>query len=363
MANGGTWSASSLPNRPGIYINFQAAAVNAIAGGARGIVGLPLTTFAGGDLKEGEFRTIETVADAIEAVGADNAVPVIRALEGGAKEVLIYAAPDGTGDTPEAKLKARFANIMTAYEMEDFNVFVYADNVSDDILTSTKTWVASCRDEGKHFIFVAGGNAEADKNIATGNARSELLKDEYIVNLVTGVVLPDGKTATSGQFASYIAGLIAGTPINEAITYKEIPVSDVTLRLKNSEIQAALNKGSLLLIKDGNKVRVEQGITTNSTATARGKIRTVRAKQTVATDIPVAARDNYIGRITNDPNGQATLIAAIKSYLETLETERVLGNPEVGLDSRYKSEGDSVYMAVSYDDYDSMERIFMTITT
>lgn len=365
MANGGTWDATSLPTRPGIYINFQRAALNAISGGARGIVALPVLKYNGGTIKAKEFHTVETVADAIALVGADNAAAITYALQGGAKEVLVYAVPETatfTGDDNNAKIKAQFASVMAAYEMQDFNVFAYPDVVSDIILTDTKAWVVACRDEGKHFMFVAGGNATTDANITQGNERSALLKDEYIVNLVTGVVLADGTTVQSGAFSPFIAGLIAGTAINEAITYKEIPVVDVTLRLKNSEVQTALNAGSLVLIKDGNKVRVEQGITTNSSASGRGKIRTARAKQAVATDIPIAARDNYIGKITNDSNGQATLIAAIKSYLETLEADRVLGNPTVALDPRYKSEGDSAYLAVSYTDYDSMERIFMTIT-
>lgn len=355
MANGGTWDATSLPVRSGIYINFRDAASESITGGARGVVAIPILATSG-TAETGKFYTVTTEAEANELVGADNAKAIIRALQGGAREVLVYVVP------ANEQVAARFTDLRDAYALQDFNVFSYPSNVSEDQLTATKAWVEECRNEGKHFIYVSGGNAAADADIAQGNARSVLLKDEYIVNLVTGVIMPDGTELTSGDFASYIAGLIAGTPINEAITYKEIPVTDVTKRLKSSEVTTALNSGSLVLIKDGNKVRVEQGVTTDSTAQKRGKIRVTRGKQAVATDIPTAARDNYIGKIDNDSNGQATLIAAVKAYLETLEAERVLLNPEVILDPRYKSEGDSVFLAVSYTEIDSMERIFMTIT-
>ena len=355
MANGGTWSPTSLPVRPGLYMNFRDAAQAAISGGSRGTVAVPIFTYTGGKATAGKFYTVETVSDGIELVGAANAAPITRVLEGGAKEVLVYAVP------ANEVAATQYANMRDAFSVQDFNVFVYPTVIADAEQTATKAWVADCRDEGKHFIYVAGGDELDDDDIEAGNARSVLLKDEYIVNLVTGVVLADGTELQSADYAPYIAGLIAGTPINKSITYAELPIADVTLRLKNSQVTTALTSGSLVLIKNGNKVLIEQGITTNSNATKRGKIRTTRAKQAIATDIPATARDNYIGKIDNNPNGQASLIAAIKSYLELMQKDNVLLDPDVKLDPRFKSEGDQVFLAVAYDDVDSMERMFLDV--
>jgi len=359
MANGGTWSASSLPVRPGLYINFRDAALAAITGGARGVVAIPVFTYTGGTATSGNFYTIETVPDGIELVGSANAKSITRALEGGAKEVLVYAVPAAT--VPEDN-SVQYASLRDEFAVQDFNVFVYPTIISPTEQTSTKAWVADCRNEGKHFMYVAGGDSEADADIEAGNARSVLLKDEYIVNLVTGVVLADGTAIQSADFAPYIAGLIAGTPINQSITYTQLPVIDVTKRLKNSQIENALTSGSLVLVKDGNSVRIEQGITTDSDEQARGKIRTMRVKQAVGFDLPNAAKAQFIGKVNNNANGQAALIAAFKQYLETLESEDAISNPEVTLDTRYESKGDTVYLAVSYTDVDSAERILMTIT-
>lgn len=356
MANGGTWSPTSLPVRPGLYMNFRDAALAAISGGSRGTVAVPIFTYTGGKAAAGKFYTVETVSDGIELVGAANATPITRVLEGGAKEVLVYAVP------ANEVAATQYANMRDAFSVQDFNVFVYPTVIADAEQTATKAWVADCRSEGKHFIYVAGGDALDDADIELGNARSVLLKDEYIVNLVTGVVLADGTELQSADFAPYIAGLIAGTAINKSTTYTELPVADVTLRLKNSQVEKAITSGSLVIIKDGNKVRIEYGITTDSNATKRGKIRVIRAKQAIATDIPATARDNYIGKIDNNPNGQASLIAAIKSYLELMQTDNVLLNPEVTLDPRFKSEGDKVFIAVAYTPVDSMERIFLDVT-
>lgn len=356
MANGGTWEATSLPVRPGLYINFRDAALTAIQGGNRGVVAIPIFTYSG-TAQSGKFYTIETISDGIELVGSDNATPVTRILEAGAKEVLVYAVP------ASEDAAAQYVNMRDLFARQDFNVFVYPTEITALEQTATKSWVANCRKEGKHFIYVAGGNAVSDADITEGNARSVLLKDEYIVNLVTGVVLADGSEVTSADFAPWIAGLIAGTPINKSITYKEVPVIDVTNRLKNSEIETALISGSLVIVKNGNKVLIEQGITTDSSVQKRGKIRLIRAKQAVAVDLPAAARDSYIGKVDNEPNGQAALIAAFKAYLEVFETERILLDPVVMLDSRFESKGDQVFIAVEYTDVDSMERILMTVTT
>ena len=354
MANGGQWDPISLPIRPGLYLNFVESALAQIAGGPRGVVGIPVFTY-GATAKAGTFYTFENEKQANDILGSANASAVKRVLAGGAAEVLVYAVPTN------ADAEVQFSDMRDAFEARPFNVFVYEGEVPASEQDATVAWVKRNREEGKHFTAVFGGSAEDDQDPTVGNARSIRLKDEYVVNLISGVVLGDGTELTSAEYASYIAGLIAGTAINKSITYSALPIADVTKRLRNSEINTALTSGSLVLVHDGKQVKVEQGITTDSDATKRGKIRIMRARQAVATDIPATARDRYIGKIDNNPAGQAALISAIKAYLETLETNNVLMEPVVTLDPQRPSVGDSVFLAVSYTEVDSMERIFLTI--
>lgn len=353
---GGTWTGTEQKIRPGIYINFVQAAVDQITGGARGIVGMPIFTYTG-TAEAGKFYTIEGEADAKAVFGSTGAEPILRALSAGAKEVLAFAVEPFV----EPATDYDFTTIRDEYEARDFNVFVYPEEVSSTEQDAAKAWTVRNRTEGKHFLLVIGGTATDDQDVTVGNARSVRLKDDYVINLINGVILADGTELHSGLYASYIAGLIAGTAINKAITYAELPVVDVNKRFKNSEIELALTSGSLVLVNDGRKVKIEQGVVTNSDATKRGKIRAIRARQAVATDIAYTATDNYIGKLDNNEDGQATLISAVKAYLETLEKENVLTNPKVALDPNYQSVGDSVYLAVSYVETDSMERIFLTI--
>lgn len=354
--SGGTWTITEQSIRPGLYINFVDAAIAQITGGARGVVGLPVFTYSG-NAEAGKFYSLENEQEALDALGKENASVAIRILQGGAKEVLAYAVPA----FEEADEAEAYISLRDEFEARHFNVFVYPAEVSATEQDNTVAWVKRNKKEGKHFMFVTGGTAAEDKDPEVGNARSIRLKDDYVVNLITGVVLSDGSELSSVQYASYIAGLIAGTQINKSITYAELPVVDVNKRLKNSEIKAALIAGSLVIVNDGRKIKIEQGVQTNSSESKRGKIRATRARQAIASDISATACDHYIGKLDNNADGQAALISAIKLYLETLEKENVLEGPQVKLDDRYESKGDSVYISVSYVETDSMERIFLTI--
>ncbi|MCP8970041.1 phage tail sheath subtilisin-like domain-containing protein [Ectobacillus ponti] len=351
---GGKWDATSLPVRPGLYINFVEAAAAQIKGGARGTVALPL--FQYGKAAAGEFYTVEKEKEAFDLFGSE-AGPVILVLQGGAKEVLVYTVP-AAGEGADA-VKKQHADLLDEFEARPFNVFVYPDEIvstlQGEVQNKILSWCTRNRDEGKHFLTVFGGSAADDKNPAAGNTRSTKLADHYAVNLITGVSM-NGKEYSSAQFAPYIAGLIAGTGINKSITYTQVRVDDVTKRLKNSEIKSALEAGSLVLVHDGEKVKVEQGL-----VTGKKKIRAMRARQAVAMDIPKTASESYIGKLDNNADGQVALISAIKAYLERLELNNVLTDIVVGLDPGRKSDGDSVFLMISFTEIDSMERIFLTI--
>lgn len=346
----GQFDSANLPTRPDVYINFVNAASDQIAGGARGIVAIPLKTYAGTAVAT-QFYTItaNTLSNARGLFGEANIQSIKFALQAGAKEVLVYAMPEQAAD------ENVYADTYAAFEARPFNVFVFDGEVQPAEQDAALSWCNVNREEGKHFMVVFGGTAADDQDITLGNARTTRLLNEYAVNVANGVVIGDTQYSSS-QFAPYIAGLIAGTAINASITFRELPVADVTKRLRNSEVKAALEAGTLVLTHDGDAVRIEQGLTTSAS-----KIRIQRARQAVSTDITKTARKSYIGKLDNSEAGQVTLISAIEAYLRGLSNENVLADPAVQLDSTRESVGDSVFLAVSYVELDSMERIFITI--
>ena len=91
---GGTWSITELPVLPGLYMNFQAAALAAIQTGARGVVMLPVKAHWG---PVGTFETLTSENDLLDkyaAAGDSDGSTVYNsvrmALLGGAKKVLAH---------------------------------------------------------------------------------------------------------------------------------------------------------------------------------------------------------------------------------------------------------------------------------
>lgn len=344
------WTGNEV--RPGLYINFVEAAAAQIKGGSRGTVAIPLVSY-GTNATAKTFYTVETEQEAIDLFGSTNIQSIKFALQGGAKEVLVYCLPtiDGTTVTESSA----YSEARNSFEAYNFNVFVYDENVSSTEQDAGLAWTQTNRNEGKHFMIVFGGSSTDDQDPSVGDARSVRLADDYAVNLIVGVDV-GGTEYASIDYSPYIAGLIAGTRINASVTYNIVPVDDVNKRLRNSEIKTSLTKGSLVLVNDGEKIRVEQGLTTSI-----DKIRSVRARQAISMDITKTARDSYIGRIDNSDDGRAALMSSIKAYMEKLAVDNVLANPLVELDDQRDSTGDTVYLKVGMTEIDSMEKIYLTI--
>jgi hypothetical protein len=356
---GGSWDPTSLPTRPGLYINFQNAAIAQITGGARGTVAIPLAVYSGGTATAKTFYTVENEKQASDLFGAANIQSIKFALQGGAKEVLVYTMPAYASGTYAQDM----IDMRSAFDAYPFNVFVV--DGSDVNLTATEqdnilTWCKTNKADGKHFMAVFGAvpatASTDDQTPATGDARSLRLADDYSVNLIVGEVI-NGVNYTSHQYASFIAGRIAGCAIDKSLTYDVQPISDVTKRMTNAQIKTSLSKGSLVIVNDGDKCKIEQAITTSGK-----KIRAIRARQAVSTDVTKTASDSYIGKLDNNEDGQKSLIAAVKAYLERLEINNVLTDISVGLDPNYASVGDTCYLAIAYREIDSMEKILLTVT-
>lgn len=351
---GGSWDPSTASPRPGLYINFVNAALAQIVGGARGIVGIPITdrdrTIA--TTVDKTFYTVETEKQASDLFGAAKIKPLQRIFAGGSKQILVYTMPVYSAETATQD----YIDMRAAFDSRLFNVFVYPDEVTSTEQTATLTWMQQNRADGKHFMTVFGGSATDDQDPTVGNTRTTLLADKYAVNLITGTI-ETGAVISSAEFAPYIAGLIAGTPINKSTTYAQIRVDDVSKRLTNAQIVTALQAGSFVLVHDGEKVKVERGITTD-----KSKIRKVRAEIAISTDITKTANDNYIGKVDNNIDGQKALISAIKAYLESLVTSNVLTSDlSVELHPDFASVGDKVYLKIHIVEVDSMEEIYLEI--
>ncbi|TMV48107.1 phage tail sheath protein [Paenibacillus mesophilus] len=90
---GGTWSKTEMPVLPGMYMNFQAAAIAAVQPGARGIVAMPVKANWGPVNQFVEITGLSAIDETYtsnESFGATAYSSLRIALLGGAKKVLAY---------------------------------------------------------------------------------------------------------------------------------------------------------------------------------------------------------------------------------------------------------------------------------
>ncbi|RSL29097.1 phage tail sheath protein [Salibacterium salarium] len=339
------WQIGSLSQVPGVYTNFEDNAPELLQRGPRGIVAIPLLTYDG-DAEASKVYEVTRPSDAVDLFGETNTESIDLAFEGGANSVIVYTMPTDA-------LAEDYDAMIDALEGRTFNVIVLdqeSDSANQDtVLQAVKDW----REEDKHVSAVFGGD---DTDLTTGNDRSSTLQDEYSINVINGVEDAD-TTITSAELAPYIAGLVASVPLNETTTYKQVPGDDVSLRLRKSERETAIEAGSLYLITGADNVKVGKGITTSGDF-----IRSINVRKSILNDLDRILQSEVIANYDNNEDGRTDAIALMKRFLEdNYVAIDAITDMDVYVDPENDPEQDAAFFVVEYMDVYSMERVFLTV--
>lgn len=300
---------------PNINISFQTAAASTVQRSQKGVVGLILKD--ANVSAAGEHRA-QSVLDIPKALDAANRRYVERAFIGylnPPREVVLYVLGADAEDLSDAL--SYFAKVEVDY-------LCGPENCSETEASAIAAWVKGQRAE--HSIVKAVlPNTAADS--------------EGIVNFTTAGVLVGETAYTAAAFCSRIAGLIAGTPMTISCTYAPLPEVTEIARLSRSEMDAAVDKGELILYHDGEKVKIARGVNSLTTTTqdkgkAFQKIKTVETVDLIGHDLRRLCEDKYIGKYANSYDNKCLLITVIQGYLEELENAGLLekGKSTVGID-------------------------------
>ena len=299
---------------PNINITFKSQAVSAVARSEKGVVALIVR-----DSKQNGPLVMTNAAQVPTALGKVNQEYISRAFTGYVnppRKVLCYV------------LAADAANLGEALEWlatERFDYLAGPPDVTEAECAAIADWVKARRADDHAVCKAVLPGCEADS--------------EAVVNFVAEGIQAGGETYTAAQYASRIAGLIAGTPMTISCTYA--PLAEVTdvARLTQEELDAAVDAGKFILFHDGEKVKVGRGVNSLvTTSEGRGdafkKIKIVEAMDMIQNDIRMTADDSYIGKYPNSYDNKCLLIMAIKGYLEELERSGVLavGSSVIELD-------------------------------
>lgn len=298
---------------PKISIIFKEAANTAIKRGERGTVALILKD----DVHPGA-NVFQTVNDIPVGFSTANQEQIQLALKGGVNpplKVLAYVLPTSATDYNEAK---------TYLEGSTWN-YLAVPGISTADATAMATWIIGLRDTLNLKVKAVLPNTAADH--------------EGVINFAMGeqdIAVGENKYSAA-QYCSRIAGILAGNPLTISATYQVLSEVDDVPHLTNSQFDTAIDAGKLVLMNDGEKVKIARAVNSLTTLTVdKGadfkKIKLVDTMDMIYSDIKKTANDTYIGKLPNTYDNKCLLIMAIRAYYEALEEQQLLDRGKNSVD-------------------------------
>lgn len=194
-----------------------------------------------------------------------------------------------------------------------FNYLAMPQATADETSTIA-SWIKSKRTNEKKTYKAVLGNATSPDH-------------EGIINFTTGGIQVGDNTYSATEYTPRIAGILAGLPFTQSSTYYVLPeVESIT---ESDTPNEDIDNGELILIHDGEKVKIGRGV--NSLVTLGSekkgdwqKIKIVEIMDMVVDDIRQTFEDAYVGKYPNIYDNQVLFITAINAYFKGLVAEEIL---------------------------------------
>ncbi len=369
--------ASTKLGLPQITITFASQASTSIARSARGVGSLIFNDSNVTDEDGVKYCLVEDSTDIPDGIDDSNVDLIQKALLGTPNKLHVYFIPLATQEEEQEQER------VVENEVESDVVVTNADTGETETVTSTVTVtdtvietvtvtvnatvtqadaLKKCADVRFNYIAHPTGTTQDQQNLATWTQtqrgkRDKTVKcvvshydgDSYgVVNFTTdkirinnpvyrdALALVDGDatavdpdipqyiTYTSTQYTSRIVGILAGLGLDRSATYYSLPeVVDVA---EYDDISEHIDKGELCLFdeKDGNGVKIARGCNSLHTFTSAigydfRFIKVIETIDLIKDDIRDTFRSQYVGKISNTYDNKMLLIAAINSYLTSLQ--------------------------------------------
>lgn len=284
---------------PSINIVFKQKGSTAITRGERGIVVLLLKD----TVPATNPIIMTTTSDIPSGLSADNKKQIELAFMGYVKpplRVIAYVVEKDTTDYTEAQ---------HYLETIKWDYFVFPE-IEDANVTAFATWIKTLRETIDKKVKAILPNCVADS--------------DGVINF-TNASNKDGTTTyTAKQYCSRIAGIIAGTPLTISATFAKLPELKDCDHLIKTERDTAVDAGKLILVNDGEKVKIVRAVNSLTTTTSdKGskfkKIKIIDIMDLIHDDIKRTTSDSYIGKVPNDYDHKILLMSAIDGYFDQLE--------------------------------------------
>ena len=311
---------------PTLSILFQQRAQTAIARSQKGVAALILRDA----LTAGEAWSLTSTGQIPEKLGKVNQDAIRRVFKGGVnppRKVLVYClgaedtldggSPSQAEEGQETAAEAKPGSGAAALKWLGTQKFDYLAGPADLSAAEAavlRDWIIQKR-EDDHAIYKA-----VLPNCAANN--------EGIVNFTASGIQAGSDVFDAAGYCGRVAGLIAGTPMKQSVTYAALPEAEDIDRLSALEEDEAVGRGELILAHDGEKVKFGRGVNSLTTTTGRSevwrKIKIVELLDLLQWDLRLAIQDNYIGKFQNTYDNKLLLITSVKLYLQALAKDGLI---------------------------------------
>ncbi len=358
---------------PTLNINFATAATQTAERINRGVVAIIVKESTAA--VQNKLYKLSSAADIPAGLSANNKKYIASAFTGnayGPRSVIVVTIASTNYDYDDA---------LDMLAAERFDWLVAAWDCIETDAQKVAAWITARRAEGaicKAVLPNYTANNEAVVNFATADIVSSTLS------------ISSATSCSAAEYCARVAGFLAGTPLDQSITYAVLPeVTDIP-RLTPTQMDTAIDAGKLILMHDGVKVKFASGVTSLTTVSSgkfaqMKKIKTMEVIDTIRQDLRLLIQDAYIGKLPNTFDNKCLLLTAIRSYFRQLEKENVLmDGSTVGIDIaaqraylisagvdvsemndeeiRHANTGSHVFVAASIGVLDAIENIDVNIS-
>lgn len=284
---------------PEVIINFNSKASNVIERSGRGIVALVIQDSTK-QIESASYKGLEEVNK--EDYTAENYDYISMIFKGAPNKVIVERASEVTD----------YTEVLQRLKSKRFN-YLTIPKIVEGQAEAIVSWIKNCRNNDKKTFKAVLPNVAADY--------------EGVINFSTDKVKVGSKVYSTAEYCPRIAGILAGLSLSRSATY--LVLSEVEAIEENENPNDAVDEGKLILISDGEKIKIARGVNSLVTLTDDKsedfkKIKIVEAMDLVKDDIRETFEDSYVGQVINDYDNKSLFLAAINSYFKELEGDNIL---------------------------------------
>ena len=259
-----------------------------------------------------------------------------------------------------------YITAMDAFRSYEFDGFTL-DGVSDPALVETvKGWGEDCKKEGLDFLIFESTN-EATLNAA--NQKSKGYNSTLMHNGFAKTLSYDGVDYTMSEAMVHIAALALSKNLKGSICNEKTIFTDVQPRLNRSEVDSALEAGTIVLTMDkkSGKAVIVDDVNTYKDYEKKedevlGNIRANRFINTVNKVCAVKAEDDFEGQVTGDETGHTIILSGFKNFFDEWKHLGIISGytAETDEENQSKAQTDEYFWKWSADYVNVTKRIYST---